>query len=50
MINLQHIYLRSGYFAETENFFAENTVNKSKNQLKQYSETYEQYQKVQWGP
>ena len=36
------------YFTETENFFTENTVNKDKNQLKYYSESYEYYQKVLW--
>ena len=32
------VHLESAYFVEIENFFAETTIDKGKNQLKQYRE------------
>ena len=41
------VCLDTAYFAEIEKLLCENTVNKGKIQLKQYSGAYEQCQKVQ---
>ena len=40
------ICLRFAYFIETAKLFIESTIDKSKSQLKQYSGTHKQYQKV----
>ena len=39
-------YKTSIRFSLKSAYFTESTINKGKNQLKQYSETHKQYQKV----